>query len=228
MPNDDLARFIDRYTVEYLRTFAHPVERVWKAIVDPAEIGQWFVPPTKWDLREGGSFRFHDDNVSGAILAFEPLRLIRFQDDGPGAPGRSAADMSGCWFQFELDAVEGGTRMRFTHHVTPGVARPQQPPHAWDTPWWPGMLGGWHASFDAMGDVIDGVPIGSRRPPTAASAIAEAWASHGSSVTLTPEQRAVIVRELRNREHEMDVSARYRAHVDATLPPGAPPPPGAA
>jgi hypothetical protein len=33
MSNEDLARFVDRYTVEYVRVFPHPIERVWKAIV---------------------------------------------------------------------------------------------------------------------------------------------------------------------------------------------------
>jgi uncharacterized protein YndB with AHSA1/START domain len=221
MSNDDLARFVDRYTIEYVRTFAHPIERVWKAIVDPAEIGQWFVPPTKWDIRKGGSFRFHDDNMSGAILLFEPPRLIRFQDDGAANSKRPPL---GSWFQFELEAVEGGTRMLFTHHVMPGLARPGQPPHAWDTPWWPGMVGGWHQSFDDMADVLDGAPIGSRLPATAASSIADKWATRGSSVPLTDEQRATIARELRRSERALEIEALYRAHVDATLPPGRPPP----
>jgi uncharacterized protein YndB with AHSA1/START domain len=145
--NDDLARFVDRYTVEYLRTFPHPIERVWKAIVDPAEIGQWFDPPTKWDLREGGSYRF-DDDMSGPILAYEPPRLIRFQDTTKNGPD--------AWFQFELETVEGGTRMRFSQHTTPGVAHDQQPPHAWDTCWYPGLLGGWHVAFESLADLLDG------------------------------------------------------------------------
>ena len=114
MAYDDLAHFIDRYTVEYLRTFPHPIERVWKAIVDPAEIGRWFVPPTKWDLRTGGAYRFHDDDMSGAILAYDPPRLIRFQDTPKNGPD--------AWFQFELEPAPGGTLMRFRQYTTPGVA----------------------------------------------------------------------------------------------------------
>ena len=37
MADAELARFIDRFTVEYVRTYAHPVERVWRAVTDPAE-----------------------------------------------------------------------------------------------------------------------------------------------------------------------------------------------
>jgi len=32
MPKAELARFIDRWTVEYVRTYPHPIDRVWRAI----------------------------------------------------------------------------------------------------------------------------------------------------------------------------------------------------
>ena len=38
MAEAELARFIDRFTVEYVRVYAHPIERVWRAISDPAEL----------------------------------------------------------------------------------------------------------------------------------------------------------------------------------------------
>ena len=50
MANDDLATFIDRWTMEYVRFYPHPIERVWRAITDPAELARWFIPPTKWEL----------------------------------------------------------------------------------------------------------------------------------------------------------------------------------
>jgi uncharacterized protein YndB with AHSA1/START domain len=194
MSNGDLGRFVDRYTIEYVRVFAHPIERVWKAIVDPAEIGQWFERPTKWDIREGGSFRFHDDNLAGLILTFEPPRLIRFRDNVQAAEGVH-------WFQFELEPVAGGTQLRFTHHVPPDKAREGQVEHAWDTPWWPGLLEGWHAALDGMTDVMNGVPIGSRLPPA-------------MGITL----------DVRRRARAIELQRQYRAHVDATLPPGRPRP----
>ena len=42
--NDALCRFIDRDTVEYVRTYPHPIERVWNAITDPAQMSIWFGP----------------------------------------------------------------------------------------------------------------------------------------------------------------------------------------
>jgi len=53
----ELARFVDRYTFEFVRTFPHPIERVWRAIVDDAEISAWFDRCTI-DARLGGAFHF--------------------------------------------------------------------------------------------------------------------------------------------------------------------------
>ena len=40
----ELANFIDRFTVEYVRVFPHPIERVWRAITVSAELRDWFMP----------------------------------------------------------------------------------------------------------------------------------------------------------------------------------------
>jgi len=33
MAEAGLARFLDRFTIEYVRTYAHPIARVWRAVV---------------------------------------------------------------------------------------------------------------------------------------------------------------------------------------------------
>ena len=55
MAEAELARFIDRHTIEYVRTYPHPIERVWRAITDPKEISVWFWT-ARFDLRVGGAF----------------------------------------------------------------------------------------------------------------------------------------------------------------------------
>jgi uncharacterized protein YndB with AHSA1/START domain len=35
MPKAELGRFVDRWTVEYVRTYPHPIQRVWRAITEP-------------------------------------------------------------------------------------------------------------------------------------------------------------------------------------------------
>ena len=57
MAEAELATFIDRFTVQYVRVFPHPVERVWRALTDPAELAAWCMPATI-DLRVGGAAPF--------------------------------------------------------------------------------------------------------------------------------------------------------------------------
>ena len=196
--------------MEFVRHYPHPIERVWRAVSDPVELGRWFVPPTTWELRSGGAYRFDNDDFSGVMEVVEPPRLIRFNFADPSE--------AGSFFQFELSSEAGGTRLRYLQHAAPGKARPWQPPHAWDTPWGGGNLGGWHSGFEELADLLDGVPCGSRRPPTEFSALAEDWAARFGR-DLTAEQRGKVVRESRERERWFELIKIYRAHIDATLPP---------
>ena len=116
----------------------------------------------------------------------------------------------------------GGTRLRYLQHAAPGVpnARPWQPPHRLGHALGAGgNLGELALGVRGTGhDLLDGVPCGSRRPPTAFSALAEDWAQRFGA-EFTAEQKSKIVRELRERERWFELCDIYRAHIDATLPP---------
>lgn len=154
MTERQLGRFIDRYTIEYVRTYPHPIERVWRTVADPAQMSIWFAPIT-FEPRLGGAYRalWEDPTMfHGVITAFEPPRLLRF-----GGPHTGADAM----WQYELEPVDAGTRLTFTQRIPPGhdtLARwPLDPPESpSDTPWRPGGLAGWHESLVALGIVLDG------------------------------------------------------------------------
>ena len=216
MSEHGLARFIDRYTTEYIRIYPHPIERVWRAIIDPAEFSIWFIPG-RLDPRVGGAYWFGDDGFQGVVGAIQLPRLLRLDDANQGTI-----------FQYELEEVEGGTRMRFTNHIPPSGVHAEVPgdlggdlPGGPGTPWKPGFVGGFHAMFYELTDFLDGVPVGSRLPPTEMSAVAQHWADmagrHG--IGLTSEQLARIVRGLRGSERWNELNKIYRAHIKATLPP---------
>ena len=138
---NDQAAFIDRYTFQYVRTFPHPIERVWRAVSDPAEVSVWFWIAS-FELRLGAPFQIGPDDdtgIKGVIAALEPPRLIRFSDPPTGREG---------YFEFRLTPVDGGTRVVFVQHGTPDFVRPDWPP--------PGLLAGWHANLDHLGVVLDG------------------------------------------------------------------------
>ena len=57
---DNLPRFIDRWTIEYVHTYPHPVERVWRAITDPKEFGVWFIPGSAACVNGQTNYGFND------------------------------------------------------------------------------------------------------------------------------------------------------------------------
>ena len=226
MAEAELARFIDRYTMEYVRTYPHPIERVWRAIIEPEEFGVWFIKG-RLDPRVGGRFWFGDDGFQGAVAAIEPPRLLRLADD--------KNDL----FQYQLTEVAGGTRMSFTHHIPRGGPYEAKPDPAadgetsWDqggdlpggpdTPWRPGFVGGFHDMHDRLAEFLDGVPLGSRLPPTEMSAFVKKWASVPPGMNDIPEeqkkQRMRVYRALRGRERWFELINIYRAHIAAAIPP---------
>ena len=162
MAQEGLARFIDRFTVEFVRVFPHPIERVWRALTDPTELGAWCMPATV-DLRIGGAYTFQGE-AWGHILALDPPRLIKLGKKGVGVP--SATDDN--WMQYELEAIPDGTRMRFVEHWQEGPdyrawaiqkfgkeAEGDRPGGPY-SPFHPGTLAGWHAMFEDLGDLLDG------------------------------------------------------------------------
>ena len=215
---EDLARFIDRYTVEYTRTYPHPIERVWKAITDPAEMSIWF-SRIQFDARLGGEYRALWEEPSmfkGVITAFEPPRLLRFGGPHPGADAH---------WQFELEPVEGGTRMVFVQCIPPGhdtLSRwPLDPPEsAPDTPWRPGTLAGWHIAFDNLGDVMNGLVIGSHLPATPFSELAASWTRKMEERGVyTPGQAARAAVSLKLHERDDELANAYRELMRVTCRP---------
>ncbi|HEX3917792.1 MAG TPA: SRPBCC domain-containing protein [Caulobacteraceae bacterium] len=226
MAEAELARFVDRDTMLYERTYPHPIDRVWRAIVEPAEFSVWFIPG-RLDLRVGGRYWFGDDGYQGAVEAIEPPRLLRLRDD--------KQDL----MQYALAAVAGGTRLQFTHHIPPGGPRTELPdpgreprsfilggdhPGDPDTPWKPGFVAGYHGMFDDLADLLDGVATGSRLPDTELGHVARWWADYPppSARDLTPEQRDTIARSMRLRQRWFELIEVYRDHIAATIPPADP------
>jgi uncharacterized protein YndB with AHSA1/START domain len=96
--------------VRFERRLAHPVERVWRSLTEPAELAHWFPSQVSGELRLGGTLRFsfpgHDlPDSEGEVTELEPPRLLAF------------------WWgsellRFELSPQEGGTLLRLTHVLT--------------------------------------------------------------------------------------------------------------
>jgi uncharacterized protein YndB with AHSA1/START domain len=69
----------DKVTFRYERTLAHPVERVWQAITDPAQAQMWWGNRVEIDLRPGGDYiTYHatGDRVVDRIVRLDPPTLL--------------------------------------------------------------------------------------------------------------------------------------------------------
>jgi uncharacterized protein YndB with AHSA1/START domain len=155
MSDAQLCRFPDRFTVEYVRTFPHPIERVWRALTDPQEMSIWAMPTTI-DLRVGGAYTFMGEQW-GTILKLDPPRLIKFGKKGIEAEPHADDEN---YMQYVLEAIADGTRMTFTEHWKEGpdylAFFGDDLPGGPETPFHPGTLAGWHGMFEGLADLLDG------------------------------------------------------------------------
>jgi uncharacterized protein YndB with AHSA1/START domain len=147
------------------RRLAHPQEKVWKAISDPAEMAHWFPARVETDLEVGAEMRFtfegEDGSTGGEILEVDPPKLFvyRWQSDV---------------LRFELVPEGGGCRLLFTHVVSdtlggiPAAGR---------------NAAGWDACLDALAARLD-----ARTPQSSPDAMLERMTAYAERFGLTEGQ----------------------------------------
>ena len=81
----DLGTYVEhegRPAVRFVRTYAHPADRLWAAISEPGELAHWFPSNVELEPKVGGAVRFTGDPYmeggTGVVLAFEPPRRLAF------------------------------------------------------------------------------------------------------------------------------------------------------
>jgi uncharacterized protein YndB with AHSA1/START domain len=71
-----------RPAVRFVRSYPHPVERVWAALTDPEELGHWFPSSVRMEQRAGGRVTFDGDPhaapTTGTVLVFDPPRRLAY------------------------------------------------------------------------------------------------------------------------------------------------------
>ena len=98
--NGSLETVDGRPALRFERRFDHPVERVWRAITEPAELERWFVAPVDWKPEAGEVFESMGE--AGTITELDPPRLIAYTWGGE-------------LLRFELRPDAGGCTLVFTH-----------------------------------------------------------------------------------------------------------------
>ena len=98
--NGSLETVYDRPALRFERRLDHSVERVWRAVTEPAELERWFVAPVDWKPELGEVFE--SGGEAGEITELEAPHLL-------------AWTWGGQLFRFELRADGEGCRLAFTH-----------------------------------------------------------------------------------------------------------------
>ncbi len=117
MTDGTLETIDDRPALRFERTLAHSVERVWRAISDPAELERWFPAAADWIPATGEIFEAY--GATGEVTEVN-------------APHRLAWSFGGEQYSFELVAQESGCRLVFTH-VFDDRALAAQTAAGWET-----------------------------------------------------------------------------------------------
>jgi uncharacterized protein YndB with AHSA1/START domain len=83
-----------RPALRFERRLDHSVERVWRAVTEPAELARWFVAEPAWKPEAG------EELPGGRITALEPPRLIAWTWGGQQFSFELAPDGDGCVLVF--------------------------------------------------------------------------------------------------------------------------------
>jgi len=105
---------MDERVVEKVLELAAPVDRVWRAISDPAELSRWFGHETELDLRPDGDgafiWREHGRYAVRVREVDPPRRLVWSWVHEPGVPFHDAPHTTVVWELTPRD--DGGTTLR--------------------------------------------------------------------------------------------------------------------
>jgi uncharacterized protein YndB with AHSA1/START domain len=128
------------------RRLAHPPEKVWRALTEPAHLNQWYpFTVTALELRIGGRIAFDDGGgtiVEGRVTELDPPRVFAFTQDPSAVLPREGENQ----LRFELRPDGVGCVLVFTHAF-------HDRPHA------AANAAGWDACLDALEAVVDGKPV---------------------------------------------------------------------
>jgi uncharacterized protein YndB with AHSA1/START domain len=189
-----LARFTDRHTLVYDRTYPHEIDLVWEAVSTGEHLDVWMLPESRVERRLGGACAFGwggpadvPEATTGTITVFDPPTAIQYTfSDGDS------------FMRFDLEPAGNGTRLLFTLHFLPSGQEADQDdpggdlPAGPDTAWRPGFVAGYHEMLDDLTLFLKGE-----------------W---------TAEDRAANLALHENELHQRTI-ARYRDHIRTTCPP---------
>ena len=130
-----------RAFIRFERRLAHPVDRVWGAITDPAEMAEWLACRVEFDARTGGRLALWLGGADAphvaqyVVTAFEPPHVL--EASGAGEDGV---------LRWELRSEGTGCVLTFTDTRPTGERARNS------------VLAGWHVLMDQLPEALAGRP----------------------------------------------------------------------
>jgi len=128
------------WTLVFARDLRHAPEKVWSALTDPAQVGQWAPYVTEQDLGTAGDVTL--TMIDGDTAEDVPSKVIRAEP-----PTLLEHTFGTDLLRWELAATGTGTRLTLRHTVGD-----------WD--WLAQVAAGWHICLDVAERMLDGSPVG--------------------------------------------------------------------
>lgn len=153
----------EQWTLVLVRELRHSPEKVWRALTDPAELGQWAPFDADGPLGAAGA------TVKLTTVGAPALHVTETKVTRADPPHRLEYNWGGFDMKWELVPVDGGTRLTLwaniqRNFIAMGAA-------------------GWHLCFDVLDRHLDGHPIGRIVGPAAMQV--DGWHQlHGEYATL--------------------------------------------
>ncbi|MEV5753276.1 SRPBCC family protein [Actinoallomurus sp. NPDC052308] len=194
-----------RSALRFERRLGHPVEKVWRALTDPAHLAHWFPSEVEEiDLRPGGKIRFKQEFQelplgTGEITELDPPHVLAFT-----------------WYEdplrWELRPDGEGCLLVFTHTFT-------------DRPMAGSFAAGWDACLASLDSALAGAPTPPVPEDYAARHDAYAEAFGLDEGDLLEDAGGWTIRFERNVPHPIEKV--WPALAGSGAIPGGTPPPGA-
>jgi len=142
------------FTVRRTITIAAPVEKVWAAITEPAQIARWL--PTSAVLNgagvgAAGTFSWPDNAVPVRVEELDPQRSITYRwsnDDAMASNPTEVDDDHSTLFRFTLEPIAGGTQLTVVESGFDTTSDPEFNMNA--------HRGGWDAELDELVAYLEG------------------------------------------------------------------------
>ena len=143
------------FTVRRTITIAAPLEKVWAAITEPAQIARWLPTSAVLDgagVGATGTFSWPDNDVPVRIEELDPLRSITYRwsnDDAMDSTPTEVDDAHSTVFRFTLEPIADGTQLTVVESGFDTTSDPEYNMNA--------HRGGWDSELDELVAYLEGV-----------------------------------------------------------------------